>query len=112
MSYKGNSNGKVHRIVYELSTGEDIQGKVVRHKCDNPLCVNPKHLELGSHADNMRDRDSRGRHGRAKLTSKDVVEIRKLSLTGVKNIDLSKKFGVDPRTISSIVLHKHFKHID
>lgn len=41
---------------------------VVRHRCDTPACVNPAHLEIGSHAENMVDRDTRGRHGNVKIT--------------------------------------------
>lgn len=61
MGWKGSTNGKVHRIVYQLATGESIDGLVVRHKCDNPKCINPDHLELGTSVDNVQDRNSRGR---------------------------------------------------
>jgi len=51
-----------HRIAYWLGTGEYPEKLLVRHKCDNPICCNPDHLELGTRADNYRDWWERGRH--------------------------------------------------
>lgn len=81
--YDGDYNGKVHRIVFALSNpGVDIQGLNVRHSCDNPVCINPAHLLAGTVADNMRDRDVRGRHGFASFNAEQVREIRELLSTG------------------------------
>ena len=75
---------RAHVASWLLHRG-DRKGLHVLHKCDNPSCVNPAHLKLGTHQDNMRDRDSKGRgydrhgskNGRAKLTEAEVRAIRK-----------------------------------
>lgn len=69
-----------HRVVYCIANGLDlsqIDGQVIRHKCDNTRCVNPEHLEIGTQQDNIRDTRIRGRvaHPR-KLTYEQVLEIR------------------------------------
>ncbi|WP_353850864.1 HNH endonuclease signature motif containing protein [Acidithiobacillus sp.] len=71
-----------HRLAFAIGHGVDPAGKVVRHTCDNRSCVNPDHLELGSHQDNMDDMVARGRqskgerHPDAKLTMANVLAIR------------------------------------
>ena len=112
--WKGNANGKGHRIVYELShPGEDISKKVIRHTCDNPRCINPDHLLSGTPAQNMDDRDRRFRHGAAKLTAEQVVEIRNLFTNGtkLKLKAIGELYGVDQRTVSSIKCGSHWKHL-
>ena len=70
-----------HRLSYELFCSEIDPRQLIRHKCDNPSCVNPWHLSSGTHLDNMLDRKIRGRdpagerNGRAKLTESDVLKI-------------------------------------
>jgi len=58
----GKSNVKAHRFAYSLShPDEGITGKIIRHTCDNPKCVNPSHLLVGTAQDNMNDKMQRGR---------------------------------------------------
>jgi hypothetical protein len=60
---KRSAHEYAHRVAWELEHGHAAPaGKVVRHKCDNQLCCNPAHLELGTQLDNIKDRQERGRH--------------------------------------------------
>lgn len=81
VAFKGNVNGKVHRIVYELSTGINPLGKVIRHKCDNIRCINPDHLEIGDNIDNVMDRCSRGRTFK-QVESEEVDKVTYLRTVG------------------------------
>lgn len=111
-------NGKLttaHRLSYEQNIGDIPEGMVVRHNCDNPSCINPEHLELGTHQDNVQDRVDRERsaigtnNGRAKLTEEQVYFIRFES--NLKHSELSKMFSVDSKVIRNIRNFKTWKHI-
>ena len=115
-------NGKhqlAHRFSYELTYGEIPDGLFVCHRCDNPPCVNPEHLFLGTHADNMADRNEKGRvskgeeHYYSKLTEENVLEIRQRVASGKWGIKskLAKEFGVSNPQISDIVNRKKWKHV-
>ena len=103
-----------HRVSWMITNGEIPKNLHVLHKCDNKLCVNPSHLFLGTHQDNMRDMVSKKRQaftrgeksGNAKLTEYDVRLIRELYTKRSKNfgcVGLSEMFGVSPITISRVV---------
>ena len=107
---------KVHRISYLLEHGELPVNLHVCHRCDAPLCVNPGHLFLGTHADNMQDMVVKGRgamgekHGQAKLTTEKVKKIRNRWETGgVTQQQLSGIFDVRQPTISRIVNNKTWR---
>jgi len=116
---------KATRIVWEMFNGKVPKGKgwhgvCVCHKCDNRACVNPKHLFLGTQADNMRDMVAKGRspnnvgehNPNVKLGRKDIFKIRKL-YTGEygQQTSLAKQFGVAQNTIYDIVNNNSWSHI-
>jgi len=116
-----NINGKhcrLHRYIYSkvYLNGSDIpKGMVVRHKCNNPFCINPDHLEIGTPADNVRDMIKSGRnscgekHPSSKLTEDQVKEIF-LNSTSIQ-AELAKRFGISHTVISLIKSGKIWKHI-
>ena len=106
-------NGKVeaaHRISYRIHNGEIPEGMLVLHNCDEPGCVNPEHLYLGTDADNMLDKVKRGRciNGeeikQSKLTKNQVIEIKKKREKGLKLIDIANEYGVSTSQIRRISL--------
>jgi hypothetical protein len=103
-----------HRVKWRITFGDIPDGLDVLHKCDNPPCCRPDHLFLGTNADNMRDRDAKGRgtppphyvgelHPRAKLTANDVATIRTLVASGASQSALGRQFGVTHSAIGRIV---------
>lgn len=133
---KTNSNGygifysnkrltMAHRVSYALSYGEVPADMFVCHKCDNPICCNPKHLFAGTPADNMQDMKRKERwsnktfygesNGQAKLDADLVRAIRaayKRGQSGHGLTSLSKRFGVSSGTIYNVVNGIHWSHVD
>ena len=94
---------------------ESMQGLVVMHTCDNPKCINPNHLKLGTDYDNMQDRNKKMRqmhgegHYRATLTEDDVRAIRKSNKT---SIELGKLYGVAHATIRNVRLRRSWRYVN
>lgn len=105
---------KAHRVSWELAHGPIPDGVFVCHRCDNPKCVNPAHLFLGSPSDNAADMATKGRANRgerrwiAKLTDDAVREIRRSSEKGV---DLAKRYGVSPTQVTAVRRGYEWKHV-
>ena len=95
------------------------EGMVVRHSCDNPPCVNPEHLLLGTQADNMADKINRGRanvphgerHTSAKLTADDVRDIRQFLADGESCRSIGRAYGVSHQVVSDIKLGKSWRSV-
>lgn len=104
---RGNSR-LAHRHSYELANGPIPEGMLVLHKCDNPSCVNPKHLSLGTHADNTHDMCSKKR-GVGKLTQIDVDKIRELREAGSSQKEIARLFSVNQSTVSRITNNERWK---
>ena len=101
-----------HRFSWGLHFGMIPKGMNVLHECDNPPCVNPAHLFLGTQADNMKDMVAKGRsHTAFKLTVYDVREIRRRAATGENQTDIGTDFGLCQGTVSEIFNRKIWKHI-
>lgn len=108
-----------HRLSWELHRGPIPRGLLVMHSCDDPECVNPEHLSLGTDADNSRDKIAKGRAnaprgalaGRAKLTEGQVREMRILHKFGIRVQWLARHYCVNAGTVSHILSGKNWKHV-
>lgn len=109
--YKGNVNGKVHRIVWELYNKRSAKGYLIRHLCGNPKCINPEHLAIGTPKDNTFDSIVHGTLARAKLTVDDVKAIKVLISKNVATKEIAALFNVSSRTINSIQNNQTWKMI-
>ncbi len=100
-----------------MHNGELAPDILVCHKCDNRACVNPSHLFLGTHLDNLRDAAIKGRtltgekNNRAKLTNEKVLCIRQLLASGRSAHSIAPEFGVTDRVILLIKRRETWKHI-
>ena len=108
---------KAHRVAYEQWVGRIPFGLSILHRCDNPPCVNPEHLFLGTKSDNSRDAFDKGRltqiglgeHSMAaKLNNESVLFVK---ASQESNSNLARRLGVDRGTIRAIRVGKSWKHL-
>jgi len=106
-----------HRVSWERTHGDIPEGSHVLHRCDVTLCVNPDHLFLGTHKDNMRDMAKKGRqrsgargvtHGSARLTEEQVLAIRKDLRP---QAEIAIEHGISQPTVSDIKNGRRWKHL-
>jgi hypothetical protein len=122
------SNRGAHRIAWSIHNGAVPDGMQVMHKCDNPPCVNPTHLQIGTHIDNMQDAINKGRIRRnptslkpkstepsvsraLKLCARDVIAIRRAHIRGTSIKGLAEAFTLHKKTVQEIVRRKIWKHL-
>jgi hypothetical protein len=131
MSIQNKSN-TAHRVSYAAHIGDIPDDMCACHKCDTPQCCNPDHLFLGTKAENIRDRDAKGRkatgdrcgartkpekfqrgenHFKSKLTVDDVLEIRRLGKEGLKPSQISKQYPVTDAAIFLILTGVNWKSV-
>lgn len=110
-----------HRLAFIFTYKNNIENKLVLHKCDNPSCCNPLHLFLGTYEDNNKDRVIKGRscnvngenNPNSKLTQSIVNDIRRLySSNCYTQNELSIKFGVVENHIWNIIHNKSWKYYE
>lgn len=112
---------KTHRFAWERAHGQIPAGMHVCHRCDQPACVNPAHLFLGTHAENMADREAKKRnrpprgesHGMAKLTAVSVIAIRALVAAGAASRrEIGRRHGVTGETVRAVVAREIWAHVE
>jgi hypothetical protein len=109
--YAGRSH-RAHRVAWAEEHGEDPGDGHVMHSCDTPLCVNPDHLKLGTHQENMADKARKARGGRALLLEDQVHRVvamryrRKMTVQAIAD-----NVGVSKRCVEDVLYGKSYRHI-
>jgi hypothetical protein len=120
----GNSRG-VHRIAWFLANGpipilDGSHGGCVCHTCDVKTCVNPRHLFIGTHTDNMQDKIRKGRanapvgerNSGARLSEAAITEIRRLADSGERHYSIASRFGISRSQVSHVAKRQSWAHVD
>jgi hypothetical protein len=119
----GGKNTPAHRASWRLTNGEIPSGMFVCHRCDNPPCVRPDHLFLGTHGENMRDMMSKNRYAKhrdlprgeahpgAVWTEAMVRAARERVRAGERHADVAKDMGVSKSVVTAAVARKTWRHV-
>ena len=112
---------RAHRVAYKIAYSVDPGHMYVCHKCDNPRCVNPRHLFLGTALDNNRDKMAKGRdryadqsgskNGNSKLNEAAAEQAIKMLATGMTNVAIAKELGVGHSLISRIRVGRSWQNL-
>jgi hypothetical protein len=111
---------KAHRLSYEVHKSAIPDGMHVCHTCDNPSCINPDHLFLGTHDDNMKDKARKNRtapmqgtlNPQSRLSDWMVADIIRRRRSGESGVSVAARFGISPCTVSAIVTGRNWKHME
>ena len=109
-------NYRVHRLAYFHRHKVDPKHLLVCHHCDNPSCINPDHLYIGTDADNKRDVVERGRqkgssNNFSRLTEENVIDIKKRIAKKEKYVSIAESYGVKYGAIADIAVGRNWKHV-
>ena len=104
------------RWALSVHIGRDLESwEFACHSCDNPSCVNPAHLFIGTHEDNMADMVAKGRwwssKRRTKLTAEQVVQMREEAASGIPQIELARSYSMSIGAVSQIVRGLNWRHV-
>lgn len=112
-------NVSAHRLAYTLTHGPIVDDLHVLHKCDNKACVNPEHLYVGTHFDNMRDVWKRGRKTSLGVSGEKnpfsvltELQVREIKTSAASGAALAVKFSVSPSAVSCIRAGRTWRHIN
>lgn len=114
----GYKSRRGHRLIYQIATGETLgHEELVMHSCDNPPCLNPRHLSKGTNADNLGDmvRKGRSHHGQrhymTRLSEDQARQVRELRRRGVPSTAVAEQFGISASSVRSIASGETWKHL-
>jgi len=108
LTREGGGHVYAHRAAWEMNFGAIPAGLFVCHRCDNPACVNPAHLFLGTNQDNVSDMVAKGRHlrgerhGMATITNAQAREVRERLARGERQAHIARALGISKGTVHNI----------
>lgn len=111
------TGGLISRFIWKECFGEIPPENEVCHKCDDPGCINPEHLYIATHSENIKDMVRKGRantsrgenHYFSKLKTEDVIDIRNLYNKGVKFVEIARKYNISATHASQVARGKYWK---